>query len=494
MDKYILSLDQRTTSSRAVIFDKNGNAVGVYNKKITQISPQPDWIEHDPTEIYTSQLFSAKMAMANFGISGSDLDSIGVTNQRETTVVWNRNSGLPIYNAIVWQDRRTNKIVEELKQKGYAQKFQEKTGLILDSYFSATKLKWILDHVPDSRELAKNGELAFGTIDTWLIWKLTNGRSFVTDESNASRTLLYNIHTGDWDKELLEILDIPYNMLPKVVPSSGIVGETSSSLFGTRVRISGIIGDQQSSTFGNACITSGMAKCTYDTGCFLLMNTENQAIPSKNKLITTIGWNLNNKRTYCQEGSIFIGGAVTQWVRDGLKLINESSQIEHLATTVPDNGGVYFIPAIGKVDTVFWNQNAKGAIFGITRNTTNAHIARAALESIAYQVADLVWAIQSDTETEISVLRVNGEASKNNFLMQFQADILDIAIERPKCQEISALGAAYLAGLATGYWKSIDELESLWTIDAHFEPKMSRKKREHLLDMWHKAAELTVPF
>ena len=485
--KYILSLDQGTTSSRAILFDHDGNIVSSKNQEFTQIFPKPGWVEHDPNEIWMSQLSVTKMAMATANATSEDIAAIGITNQRETTIVWNIETGMPIYNAIVWQDRRTADIIDELKQRGLADTFKHKTGLVLDAYFSGTKLKWILDHVPGSREQAKAGKLAFGTVDSWLIWNLSNRRNHVTDESNASRTLLFNIHNGSWDDELLQILDIPHEILPKIVPSSGIIAEASSGLFGTRIPIAGVAGDQQAATFGNLCLKPGMVKNTYGTGCFLLMNTGDKALISQNNLLTTIGWNIENKRQYCLEGSVFIGGAVTQWVRDGLGFIKDSNEIEALATSVPDNGGVYMVPAFAGLGAPHWDQYARGAIFGITRGTTGAHFARAALESIAFQVADLVSAMESDANTHLTTLRVDGGACKNNFLMQFQADILNTTVERPKCLELTALGAAYLAGIAVGFWKSVDELESVWQLERKFEPKMSDKQRKQLLETWHQA-------
>lgn len=491
MSKYILALDQGTTSSRAILFDKLGNIVSNKSQEFKQIFPKPGYVEHDPNEIWLSQLTTAKMVMANVGAASTDIAAIGITNQRETTVVWNIETGMPVYNAIVWQDRRTSDMIDELKKQGLEQKFREKTGLVLDAYFSGTKLKWILDNVPGIRNMAKAGKLAFGTIDSWLIWNLSNRRNHVTDESNASRTLLFNIHTGLWDEELLKILDIPYEILPKIVSSSGICAEASSGLFGSRIPIAGIAGDQQAATFGNLCLKSGMVKNTYGTGCFLLMNTGNAAFESKNNLLTTIGWNINNKKEYCLEGSVFIGGAVTQWVRDGLKLIKDSEEIENLAVSVTDNGGVFMVPAFAGLGAPHWDQYARGTIFGITRGTTNAHIARAALESIAFQVNDLIKAMQTDANCALKQLRVDGGASRNNFLMQFQADIANIVVERPKCLELTATGAAYLAGLAVGFWKSISELEEVWQLDKRFEPSMPETKRNELLDMWQEAINRT---
>ncbi len=488
MDKrYILAFDQGTTSSRAIIFNHAAEIVSSSQQEFKQIFPKPGLVEHDPNEIWLSQLTSAKMAIAQAKITSDDIAAIGITNQRETTILWNTQTGIPVYNAIVWQDRRTANIVDRLNQQGLYDLFKSKTGLILDAYFSATKIKWILDNVKGCRELAQSGHLAFGTVDSWIIWNLTNRREHVTDESNASRTMLFNIHTGEWDQELLDILEIPNSILPKVVPSSGILGEASSGLFGKRIPIAGVAGDQQSSAFGNLCISPGMVKNTYGTGCFLLMNTGNKALTSKNNLLSTIGWQVNNSRNYCLEGSVFIGGAITQWVRDGLKLIKDSSEIEKLATSVPDNGGVYLVPAFTGLGAPHWDQYARGAILGLTRGTTDAHITRAALESIALQVRDLVNAMHQDLAGKISSLRVDGGACKNNFLMQFQADILDIVVERPQCLELTALGAAYLAGLAVKFWKSTDELSTIWKLDRCFEPKMSNERREELIYYWDKA-------
>lgn len=431
MKKYILALDQGTTSSRAILFDKSGTICSSKQLEFTQIFPEPGLVEHDPMEIWLTQLTTAKLAMSSIGAQATDIAAIGITNQRETTVVWNKNTGIPIYNAIVWQDRRTSDMIDELKSKGYAEIFKKKTGLVLDAYFSGTKLKWILDNVTNARKLAENRELAFGTVDTWITWNLSNRRCHVTDESNASRTLLFNIHTGKWDEELLKILDIPANILPEIVPSSGEIGEASSGLFGDRIPITGIAGDQQAATFGNMCIKPGMVKNTYGTGCFLLKNTGENALESKNNLLTTTGWQINGKRNYCLEGSVFIGGAVVQWIRDGMKFIEESSEIETLATSVPDNGGVYMVPAFAGLGAPHWDQYARGLVIGITRGTTQAHMARAALESIAFQVSDVVNAMRSDSGIDLSALRVDGGACKNNFLMQFQADILNTIVERP---------------------------------------------------------------
>lgn len=487
MKQYVLALDQGTTSSRSILFDHDGNICSSKQLEFTQIFPAPGLVEHDPMEIWLTQLTTAKLAMSAIGAQAQNIVAIGIANQRETTIVWNTETGIPVYNAIVWQDRRTSDMIDWLKQQGHADLFRRKTGLILDAYFSGTKLKWILDNVAGVRELAAEGKLAFGTSDSWLTWNLTNRREHVTDESNASRTLLFNIHTGKWDEELLKILDIPANILPRVVPSSGVIGEASSGLFGIRVPIAGIAGDQQAATFGNLCIRPGMVKNTYGTGCFLLKNTGTKALESKNNLLTTIGWNVNGERNYCLEGSVFIAGAAVQWVRDGLKFIDEAAEIEELANHVKDNGGVYMVPAFAGLGAPHWDQYARGIIVGITRGTSQAHIARATLESIAFQVSDVVQAMKSDSGIGLTALRVDGGACKNNFLMQFQADILDCVVERPTCLELTALGAAYLAGLAVGFWKSTDELEQVWKVDRIFEPKMDATTRNDLLEHWHKA-------
>ncbi len=487
MKKYILALDQGTTSSRAILFDRDGNICSSKQLEFTQIFPEPGLVEHDPMEIWLTQLTTAKLAMSAIGAQSEDIAAIGITNQRETTIVWDKETGIPIYNAIVWQDRRTSDMIDQLKSQGYADLFKEKTGLVLDAYFSGTKLKWILDNVKDARKLAAEDKLAFGTVDSWITWNLTNRREHVTDESNASRTLLFNIHTGQWDKTLLEILDIPENILPRIVPSSGIIGEASSGLFNHRIPIAGIAGDQQAATFGNLCIKPGMVKNTYGTGCFLLKNTGEQALVSKSNLLTTTGWQIDGKRNYCLEGSVFIAGAAVQWIRDEMKFIDEASEVETLANHVSDNGGVYMVPAFAGLGAPHWDQYARGLIIGITRGTTQAHMARAALESIAFQVSDVVRAMKADSGLGLTALRVDGGACKNNFLMQFQADILDCVVERPTCLELTALGAAYLAGLAVGFWQSTDELEQVWKVDRVFEPKMTVATREHLLEHWHKA-------
>ncbi|MCX7123594.1 MAG: glycerol kinase GlpK [Gammaproteobacteria bacterium] len=491
MKKYILALDQGTTSSRAIVFDREAQILSQRQQEFTQHYPQPGWVEHDPNEIWLTQLTTAKLALSAIGAHPEEVAAIGITNQRETTIVWDRDTGLPIYNAIVWQDRRTSEWIDELKAQGLAPLFQSKTGLVLDAYFSGTKLKWILDHVSGAREKALSGKLAFGTVDSWIVWNLTNRREHVTDESNASRTLLFNIHTGQWDQELLKILDIPEALLPRVVGSSECVGEASAGLFGQRIPIAGIAGDQQAATFGNLCTQPGMVKNTYGTGCFLLMNTGGQPRDSKCNLLSTTGWNIKGKRDYCLEGSVFIGGAVVQWVRDQMKFIDDANDIEALALSVPDNGGVFLVPAFSGLGAPYWDQYARGTIFGLSRGSSQAHIARAALESIAFQVADLVHAMEKDADQNIATLRVDGGACKNNFLMQFQADILDCVVERPQCLELTALGAAYLAGLAVGFWKSEKDLEGLWHLERRFEPNMKAEERKALLDRWHEAVERT---
>lgn len=491
MTQYILALDQGTTSSRAILFDREARIVSQKQQEFAQIFPEPGWVEHDPNEIWLTQLSTAKLAMSAVEARAEDIAAIGITNQRETTIVWDKKTGLPIYNAIVWQDRRTSQWIDTLKAKGLEALFQKKTGLVLDAYFSGTKLKWILDHVKGARAKAEKGELAFGTVDSWIIWNLSNKREHVTDESNASRTLLFNIHTGEWDPQLLDILDIPHAILPKVVRSSEVIGEASSGLFGTRIPIAGIAGDQQAATFGNLCIRPGMVKNTYGTGCFLLMNTGAHAQTSKHHLLTTTGWNIGGIRQYCLEGSVFIGGAVVQWLRDQMHFIKQSSEVEALATSVADNAGVYLVPAFAGLGAPYWDQYARGALFGMTRGTTPAHIARAALESIAFQVADLVHAMEKDAKQTLATLRVDGGACKNDFLMQFQADLLNCEVERPQCLELTALGAAFLAGLAVGFWKSEEELSALWQLERRFTPNMPEAQRQALLDQWHEAVSRT---
>jgi glycerol kinase len=483
--KYLLALDQGTTSSRALVIDNTGKVVGVAQKEFTQIFPQPGWVEHDANEIWASQIGVAADALGRAGASSSDIAAIGITNQRETTVVWDRKTGEPIHNAIVWQDRRTAGFCDKLRADGYDNLIQEKTGLVIDAYFSGTKVNWLLDNVPGARQRAERGELAFGTIDSWLIWKLTNGAVHVTDESNASRTMFLNIHTRDWDDELLKVLNVPRSVLPHVKSSSEVYGESTGVLAG--IPIAGIAGDQQSALFGQMCTKPGMAKNTYGTGSFMLMNTGTEAVPSKNKLVTTIAWRRAGETLYALEGSVFITGAVVQWLRDGLKIIRTAPEIEALALSVPDNGGVYFVPAFVGLGAPHWDAYARGTIIGLTRGTTSGHIARAAIEGIAYQVADVLLAMRADSGIKLAELRVDGGACSNNHLMQFQADILGIPVVRPNNTETTALGSAYLAALAVGYYKTLDELEALWKIDRLFEPKMSADQREKLQAEWTKA-------
>lgn len=487
MPDYILSLDQGTTSSRAIIFDKKGNAVATAQKEFTQIFPQPGWVEHDANEIWSTQLGVATEAVLKAGLTVNDIAAIGITNQRETTVVWDRDTSLPIYNAIVWQDRRTAEYCDKLKKEGHAEKIQAKTGLVTDAYFSGTKVKWILDNVEGARDKAQRGELCFGTIDSWLLWKLTNGKVHATDVSNASRTLLYNIHELKWDEELLSLFGIPDNMLPEVRSSSEVYGHTQNILTSKEIPVSGIAGDQQSALFGQMCTQPGMVKNTYGTGCFMLMNTGKEAVKSKNNLLTTIAWKVNGEVHYALEGSVFIGGAVVQWLRDGLKIIQNSSDVEALASKVEDNGGVYVVPAFTGLGSPYWNQHARGTIVGITRGSTDAHIARAAVESIAFQSMDLLQSMQADAGLPIKEVRVDGGATVNNQLMQFQADIINTHVIRPKVTETTALGAAYLAGLAVGFWKDIAELQQYWQQDKNFAPAMDEAKRNELQKNWKKA-------
>ena len=485
--KYILAFDQGTTSSRSVLFDHKGSNIAITQKDFRQIFPKSGWVEHDPNEIWSSQLETALSISIKANISLTEIAAIGITNQRETTVVWDRQSGEPIYNAIVWQDRRTSKYCDNLKSLGHIDKIKQKTGLVLDAYFSGTKLKWILDNVQGAREKASKGQLCFGTVDTWLIWKLTKGKTFVTDVSNASRTLLFNINTLEWDEELLKLFDIPKSILPEVKESSEIYGETDSDVFSANIPISGIAGDQQAALFGQLCTEKGMVKNTYGTGCFLLMNTGKKPVFSENKLLTTIAWKINGKVTYALEGSVFVGGASVQWIRDELKLIDSTEEIELLASRVVDNGGVYFVPALTGLGAPYWDPYARGAIIGLTRGTTREHIARATLEGIAYQVYDIVKAMEADANAKGTELRVDGGASANNFLMQFQADLFNFKVVRPKFLETTALGAAYLAGLAVGFWNGIEDLKDQWRIDQIFEPKMKHSVAESYLKDWHKA-------
>jgi glycerol kinase len=486
-NKLILTLDQGTTSSRAIVFNHDGETVSISQKPFEQIFPKPGWVEHDPNEIWSSQISCAAEAIAKIGISGREIAAIGITNQRETTIVWDRETSRPLYNAIVWQDRRTAKYCDKLKADGHAEMIQKKTGLVLDAYFSGTKVKWILDNVEGAREKAEQGKLCFGTVDTWLIWKLTRGKMFMTDVSNASRTLLLNIHTLEWDTELLKLFDIPLAMLPEVKQSSEIYGQTSTTLFSTKIPIAGVAGDQQAALFGQLCTEPGMVKNTYGTGCFMLMNTGDKPVYSKNNLLTTVAWKINGKTTYALEGSVFVGGAAVQWLRDGAKMINTAAEIETLAASVPDNGGVYFVPALTGLGAPHWDQYARGAILGITRGTTNAHIARATLEGIAYQVYDLAKSMEADFGKEGKELKVDGGAAVNNLMMQFQSDLFGSNVIRPKTLETTALGAAYLAGLAVGYWKSVDDLQQQWSVDHVFTPEMPKEEVDELLKNWNKA-------
>lgn len=489
MQKYILALDQGTTSSRAILFDHAGAIQSVAQKEFTQHFPQPGWVEHDPREIWATQLAVAKEVMAKADISPAQIAAIGITNQRETTVVWHRETGEPVHNAIVWQDRRTAAFCNALKEQGHAETIRQKTGLVVDAYFSATKLKWILDNVSGARQLADDGLLAFGTIDAWLVWNLTGGKLHITDISNASRTMLFNIHTCDWDDEILTILFIPKSLLPEVRSSSEIYCIVSAEIFGHEIPIAGMAGDQQAALFGQLCTQPGMLKNTYGTGCFMMLNTGENPVQSKNNLLTTIAWKIDHKVQYALEGSVFIAGAVVQWLRDGLGIIKTSAEIEKLARSVDNNGGVYFVPAFAGLGAPHWDQFARGTIAGLTRGATAGHIARAALESIAYQTMDVLQAMQSDAQIEISELRVDGGATANNLLMQFQADILGVPVVRPKILETTALGAAYLAGLAVGFWKNVDELSEHWQLDKSFSPLMDGNRAAMLTKDWHKALE-----
>ncbi len=486
MSRYVLALDQGTTSSRAILFDNEQNIIAVRQREFEQLYPQQGWVEHDPMEIWSSQYGVMNEVVAQSGVDAHDIAAIGITNQRETTILWEKATGRPIYNAIVWQCRRTAPLVDELlSQPGMAEYIKENTGLVPDAYFSATKIKWILDHVPGARERAQAEEILFGTVDSWLVWKLTGGKVHVTDRTNASRTMLYNIHKLDWDDTLLNALDIPRAMLPRVTDSSEIYGYTD--LCGVQVPVAGIAGDQQAALFGQGCFSKGEAKNTYGTGCFLLMNTGDTICRSKNGLLTTIAISLNGKVEYALEGSVFVGGAVIQWVRDGLRMIQESRDSEYYAQKVPDNGGVYIVPAFTGLGAPYWDMYARGAIVGITRGTTQNHIIRAAEESIAYQSYDLVHAMELDVGQPITALKVDGGASRDQFLMQFQADILNKTVLRPAIRETTALGAAYLAGLATGVWKDLDEIRSQWTLDRVYTPVMEAAERDRLYAGWRKA-------
>jgi len=488
MKEYILALDQGTTSSRAIIFDNDGHPVATAQKEFRQYFPKPGWVEHDADEIWASQSGVALEAIKKAKLRSNNIKAIGITNQRETTVVWNKKTGKPVHKAIVWQDRRTADFCDNLKKDGSDKKILKKTGLIADAYFSATKVKWILDNVKGARKLAEEGKLAFGTIDSWLVWNLTGGKLHVTDVSNASRTMLFNIHTLKWDKELLKIFNIPVSMLPEVRSSSEVYGKTSG-LFDTEIPVAGIAGDQQAALFGQMCIEPGMVKNTYGTGCFMMMNIGTKPIESKNRLLTTIAWKIGNETSYALEGSIFIGGAVVQWLRDGLGIIKKSSEVEKLAAKVKDSDGVYFVPAFAGLGAPHWNQHARGTLVGITRGTTSAHIARAALDSIAYQTLEVLLAMQKDSKIKIRELRVDGGATVNDSLMQFQSDILHSKVVRPKITETTALGAAYLAGLAVKYWGSVSEIRKQWQVDRAFVPKAREKETSEMIEKWHRAVK-----
>ena len=493
MKKYILALDQGTSSSRAIIFDNQGKIKATSQKEFTQIFPKPGWVEHNPMEIWSSQASVIAEAITSIGINGRDIAGIGITNQRETTIVWDAETGEPVYNAIVWQDRRTSDFCDMLKkQEGLIDTIRSKTGLIIDAYFSATKVNWILENIPGARQKAEEGKLRFGTVDTWLVWMLTRGEVHVTDVTNASRTMLFNIHTLEWDKELLELFNIPASMMPQVKSSSEVYGHTKGTIFAYEVPIAGIAGDQQAALFGQMCTEPGSVKNTYGTGCFLLMNSGEKPIMSSNNLLTTIAWKIGDNVNYALEGSIFVAGSVVQWLRDGLGVIRTSKDVEKLATSVPDNGGVYFVPALTGLGAPHWDQHAKGSIYGITRGTTAGHIARAALEGIAFQTMDIVRAMEKDAGCPLKELKVDGGATVNNLMMQFQADILGTSVIRPKVTETTALGAAYLAGLAVGYWESIDHIKSQWGVDSEFTPQADEKAVQNLRDGWAEAIRRTL--
>lgn len=483
----ILALDQGTTSSRAIVFDQDGSIRGTGQREFRQIFPQAGWVEHDPEEIWRTQLEVAQAALKAAGLKAGDIAAIGITNQRETTVLWERRTGKPIHNAIVWQDRRTSGFCDQLKRDGHAELIKRKSGLVIDAYFSGSKLRWLLDHVPGARDRARRGELAFGTVDTWLMWNLTGGKLHVTDTSNASRTMLFGLAAGAWDDELLRTLDVPREVLPEVHGSSEVYGETSPELFGGPIRIAGIAGDQQAALFGQNCFERGMAKNTYGTGCFMLMNIGPEPTPSKHELLTTAAWTVQRQTEYALEGSVFIGGAVVQWLRDGLGIIKSSGDIEALAGSVADSGDVYLVPAFAGLGAPHWDQYARGTITGLTRGTTSAHLARAALEGIAFQVADVLEVMREDSGISLNELRVDGGAAANNLLMQFQADILGVPVVRPKVTETTALGAAFLAGLAVGYWKSKEEIRRLWQRDRTFEPQLKEAEAAYRRGRWSEA-------
>ena len=487
MRKYILALDQGTTSSRAILFDREGKIVSTAQREFTQYFPKPGWVEHDPLEIWSTQAGIAAEATTKKGLTSDNIAAIGITNQRETAVVWDRKTGKPVYNAIVWQDKRTAGYCDSLRKQGKSELIRNKTGLVIDSYFSATKVKWILDNVDGARKRAEAGELIFGTIDSWLIWNMTQGELHITDVTNASRTLLFNINTLDWDEELLQLFDIPKSMLPQVKQSSEVYGHTKPNFFAHKIPIAGIAGDQQAALFGQMCTKPGMVKNTYGTGCFMLMNIGEKPIVSDNNLLTTVAWKINGRTQYALEGSIFIAGAVVQWLRDSLKLIRNSADVEQLAGSVKNTEGVYFVPAFAGLGAPYWNQQAQGSIFGLTRGSTDAHIARAALEAIAYQTMDILKAMEADSGISIKELRVDGGATVNDLLMQFQADVLNTVTVRPKEVETTAMGTAYLAGLAVGYWKDQEEIQEIWQTDIRFKPTSERKDIEERIKGWYRA-------
>jgi len=488
-ERYVLALDQGTTSSRAILFDSRGNVVGMVNQEFPQIYPRPGWVEHDPYDILESQVSVAKKLLRTVNVEPNQIAAIGITNQRETTIVWDKKTGKPVYNAIVWQCRRTASMCDELKAQGLADLIKRKTGLVIDAYFSATKLKWILQNVPGVLEKAKKGEIAFGTVDSWLIWNLTGGKVHATDVSNASRTMLFNVSDLRWDEELLDMFNVPRSVLPQVFPSSHIYGVTDRDIFGVEIPIAADIGDQQAALFGQMCVRAGMVKNTYGTGCFILMNIGDKPIFSRSGLLTTVAWKLKDEVCYALEGSVFIAGAAIQWLRDELRMVESAQETEQMALSIPNSAGVYVVPAFVGLGAPYWDMYARGAIFGLTRGSKKEHIVRAVLESIAYQTRDVVEVMCEECQTELKTLRVDGGASKNNFLMQFQADILNVPVERPKVNETTALGAAYLAGLAVGYWESMEQIESQWQLDRKFVPNMDEKEREELYKGWRKAVE-----
>ena len=490
--KPILSLDQGTTSSRAIVFGQDGRALSMAQRELPQIYPAPGDVEHDPEEIWQTQLACAREALARAGLSAHQIGSLGITNQRETTILWDKTTGTPVANAIVWQSRVSAPVCDRLKAQGHEALIRQRTGLVVDAYFSGTKVVHLLETIPGLRGRAERGEILFGTVDTWLIWKLTGGRLHLTDVSNASRTLLLDIHRLDWDDEILGILNIPRSMLPRVVDSSGVAGHTDAEMLGTPVAIAGIAGDQQAATFGQACFQPGTAKNTYGTGCFLLMNTGDKPVPSSNNLLTTVGWRIGGKTTYCLEGAVFVAGAVVQWLRDGLGIITKSEEVETLAASVPDSGGVFVVPAFTGLGAPYWDPKARGGIFGLTRGSTAAHIARAAVESMAWQSADLLGAMQADSGVNLATLKADGGASRNNALLQFQSDLLGVSVRRPRVQETTALGVAYLAGLATGTWNSLADIERNWVLDREFTPTTNSDQREKLLASWRKAVGRTL--